>query len=477
MKIFFTSPYEGKKLYQYYIDKIVEIIESTGAQVVSPEKTREYQDAFRRENLIKLGDKDRVHYEFIRQGIANSDAVIIEASYEDFRVGHEATLAITYKKPILCLSLKKDYSKFIHQEGFEGAKYADNTVEEIVKIFLAKVSKTILSKRKSHLNFYTIESGRAKQSVSRQVAVLGSINIDLITKVPKIPQENEVVISEGLKLLPGGKATNTAIGMARLGIFTHMVGKIGYDSFGEEVLSVFRQEGIDTKYVDTDAFIPTGTVMVNVDARGKNTIIVNEDANIRINKKVISDMFAKFDQGKLRIDCFYFTLESLSEIVEFTIKKCKERNILLFCDAAPQTRPLHPRFYPDIDFLSANEFEASSMTGHRVTDIDSANRATQLLRQQGARNIIITLGYLGAVFLPEGEKQSIYYPGKKVKVVDETAAGDAFRAGFVVEYLTTRDLNQALEFANLVGAYAVTKLGAYQAMPTREGLQFLEVFK
>src|SRR5689334_6767372 len=111
MRIFFTSSFEGKKFYQKYIDQIIDTIESTGAEVVSPEKSSLYQDALADENVKVFGDRDKAHYEFIRQGIASSDAVIIEASYEDFRIGHEATLAIIYKKPVLCLSINKDYGK------------------------------------------------------------------------------------------------------------------------------------------------------------------------------------------------------------------------------------------------------------------------------------------------------------------------------------------------------------------------------
>ena len=118
MKIFFTCSFEGKKYYQKYIDEIVSTIESTGAQLISPEHDREYANAFTKENLEKYGDRERIHYEFIRQGIANADAVIIEASHEDFRIGHEATLAVIYTKPVLCLSINKDYGKLVRYEGF-----------------------------------------------------------------------------------------------------------------------------------------------------------------------------------------------------------------------------------------------------------------------------------------------------------------------------------------------------------------------
>ncbi len=476
MKIFFIAPFEGKKYYQKSIDKIIEIIESTGAEVLSPEKTREYQDVFREENIKKLGDKERVHYEFIRQGVINADAVVVEASHEDFRVGHEATLALLYKKPVLCLSQNVNYAKYISHENFNGFQYNDKNVRNIVLNFLSEVSKKILSKRSASLNVLDSRWRDIKTTPKKNVVTLGSITIDMVTKVQKIPKENDIIISEGLKLVPGGKATNAAIAISRLQENVFMIGKVGNDFFGEDVKSILNKDGVNTDFVDTDSFIPTGTIMVNVDERGKNTIVVNEDANIRINKKTISDFLQGVDNG-LQIDCFYVTLEPLTEMVEFAIKEFKKRSVMVFLDAAPQARPLPEYLYRYIDFLSANEYEATTMTGIKVVDHKTANKAAKYLRKKGANHIIITLGKMGAILLKKNDKESTYFPGNIVKVVDETAAGDAFRGAFVAEYLETKDMDKAMVFANKAGAFAVTKLGAYSAMPTREELEFLEILK
>ncbi|MBI3577326.1 ribokinase [Candidatus Gottesmanbacteria bacterium] len=471
MKIFFISPYDGKKFYQPYIDRILKTIESTGATIVSPEKSREYFDSFRDENIKKLGDRDRVHYEFIRQGVANADAVIVEASFEDFRVGHEATLAIIYKKPVLCLSQKKDYGRFIRHEAFQGEQYTDQNLESIVLEFLKGVSKKIRSKRNISLTTQKKISSR-QFSAPKSIAVLGSINVDMFTNVPFIPKENDVVISTGLKLIPGGKATNAAVGLARLDQQVYMLGKIGNDTFGESILSLFKNEGILTEFVDTDSFIPTGTVMVNVDARAKNTIIVNEDANIRVNKKTITDFLSAIDRKILHIDYFYTTLELTPEIISYAIKTLHACGIPIFCDAAPHIRTLPENLYPMIDVLSANELEATHMTGISVTEEKSAGKAAKYLQEKAANTVIVTLGHLGSVLLNKGSTKPIYFPGIKVSAVDETAAGDAFRAAFVAEFLATKDIRHAMELANRAGAFAVTRLGSYEALPTREELEF-----
>lgn len=475
MKIFFIAPFEEKQKYQREIDKIISIIESTGAEVISAEKTRQYRDAFSEENIKKYGSREAIHYEFIRQGVLRADAVIVSVNPGDFRVGHETTLALLYKKPVLCLSKTTDYSKYIKHEDFIAFKYDDNDLKKHVISFLTKVSKTILTSRNANFNISTKRWGLEKVANKKKIAVLGSICVDMVTKVPRIPRENDVLISEGLKLVPGGKATNAAIAMARFEEEVYMVGKVGNDYFGEDVRSVFKREGVDTSYIDIDSFIPTGTVMVNVDARGVNTIVVNEDSNIRINKKTIDDLLKKIDSRELKINCFYTSLEPLTEIVTYGINQFRKRGITIFCDAGPQARPLPEKYYKEVDFLSPNEFEASLMTGINVVDAESAKKAAIFLKKKKANTVIVTLGAMGAVLLEKGKTTPEYLPGNKVNVVDVTAAGDAFRAAFVVSYLEDGNIRKAVNFANLAGAYAVTKLGAYDSLPTRESLSFLDI--
>lgn len=406
MKIFFTSSFEGKKYYQKNIDKIIEIIESTGAEIVSPEKSREYHDAFREENIKKLGDPEKVHYEFIRQGIANADAVIIEASQEDFRIGHEATLAIIYKKPVLCLSLNKDYGKLVRHEDFRGVKYNNQNVKKIVLEFISSVSIRILSKRRSILRIPEKISPNNKKLLKKTIALIGAINIDLVTKVPHYPKADEAVISEGLKLVLGGKATNAAIGISRLNCKSYMIGKVGNDFFGEETKALFLKEGVNCDFIDTDSFIPTGTIMITVNKLGKAALVVNEDANLRINKKTVTDFLAEVNKKNINLDYFYITLEPHPELVTFTINECRKKSIMIFCDAAPRVRILDPKYYKYIEFLSANEYEAAAMTKIKVKDPDSAYKAGLALQKQGANHVIITLGKLGAVLV---EIVVIYY--------------------------------------------------------------------
>ncbi len=174
-------------------------------------------------------------------------------------------------------------------------------------------------------------------------------------------------------------------------------------------------------------------------------------------------------EKKIIIDCFYTTLEPLPEIVSYAISEFSQRKIPVFCDAAPTARPLNSNLYSKIDFLSCNEFEAETMTGIKVSDEKTAESAAHQLRSAGAKIVIVTLGKKGALLLSDKTK---YFPGLKVKTVDETGAGDAFRAGFITEYLETKNMDMAMLMGNKVGAFVVTRLGVYEALPTKEELGF-----
>lgn len=148
MTIFFTTPYKGRPRYQEFINEIIKLVESHGVSIVSPEKEEQYQQAFTKEKLAEYGDRNRAHYEFIRHGIAGADAVVFEASYEDFRVGHEATLSLMYGKPVLVLSQLIDYGQYIYHEKFIGKKYSDKKeLKKIIGDFLAAVKQ--LSRKES----------------------------------------------------------------------------------------------------------------------------------------------------------------------------------------------------------------------------------------------------------------------------------------------------------------------------------------
>ena len=293
----------------------------------------------------------------------------------------------------------------------------------------------------------------------KKILVIGSVSIDLITKVKIIPKENEVAISEGLLMNIGGKATNGAIGLARLLNEVFICGCIGDDTLKNLVIDTFNYEKINISSLETNSVHPTGTVLVNVDEKGNNTIIVNEDANLLLSKNTITKAITE------DLDAVYITLELKPEIIEYALINTFKNSIPILLDAAPQVWQLDKTFYKYITFLTANEYEAYKMTGIKISDLDSAKLALNKLRDDGGRNIIITFGDKGVFALEENSNEILYREVVKVEVIDSTGAGDAFRAGFLTKYLETKDFNKSIEFENLCGSLAVTKLGSYKSMP------------
>lgn len=146
MKIFYTASYYGKQQYQRQFDKVLAEIEKHDVDIISPE-IGGYQKVLSNKEMIKLKTADSIHYMSIQRGIQLCDATIIEISHQDFQLGHEASLAIQNKKPVLCLSIHEDFSKKIRNPYFFGAKYNDFNIDEIISNFLRKASNEKLSER------------------------------------------------------------------------------------------------------------------------------------------------------------------------------------------------------------------------------------------------------------------------------------------------------------------------------------------
>ena len=146
MKVFFTAPFEGKKKYQQYYDLVLETIDLYADEIISPEAGN-YLDVIPNKEKMKIKDVHKIHHEAIRRGIQLSDLVVLEISHSSFRLGHEATLAIMAKKPVLCLSIHQDMSLKIDSPYFFGAKYNADNIDEIVSNFIKRHSKNILNNR------------------------------------------------------------------------------------------------------------------------------------------------------------------------------------------------------------------------------------------------------------------------------------------------------------------------------------------
>lgn len=297
-----------------------------------------------------------------------------------------------------------------------------------------------------------------------KITVIGSSNTDLVVKAPKLPAPGETVLGSEFIIAPGGKGANQAVAIARLGGNVTFVAKLGMDDFGDQRLEDFRKDGMDTRFVFRDAEIPSGVALIFVDEDGENMIAAVQGANARLSPDDVDKARAAIEGA----DMVVLQLETTMETVEHAITIAAKNSVPVILNPAPG-RKLKPGLIEKVDYLTPNETEAEILTGTKVTDVDSAQRAGAELLRLGAGNVIITMGKRGAMLVVSDE--SFLIPAFPVDAVDATAAGDAFNGGLACALASGKDLKDAIEFANAVAALAVTKMGAQPSMPTRDELE------
>jgi len=299
-----------------------------------------------------------------------------------------------------------------------------------------------------------------------RIAVVGSLNMDLVVRAPHMPIPGETVIGSDFRTIPGGKGANQAVAAARLGAEVTMIGRVGDDDFGRAQLRNLGELGIDTTHVIVDPEAATGIALITLDASGQNSIVLAPGANMRLTKEDINAARGAIVQS----DVLVLQLESPLEVVAYTIDIAHAEGVKVILNPAP-AQPLPKETLAKLDYLIPNESETALLTGIEVADLDSAKEAAERLRDEGVGTVVLTLGARGA-FLASAE-EFVHVPGYKVEVVDTTAAGDAFVGGLAVALAQGQNLAEAVRYANAAGALAVTRLGAQPSLPTRQEIEEL----
>ena len=291
------------------------------------------------------------------------------------------------------------------------------------------------------------------------VVVVGSINMDLVVRAPAIPRPGETVLGDELQMFPGGKGANQAYGVARLGTPCGMVGRIGADDFGHRMREALRAGGVDIDHVQQTPDTATGTALIVLSAAGENAICVAGGANRRLAP---ADVDAAAEAIRSAAVCL-LQMEIPPETVRHTIGRCREWGVMSVLDAAPAAAN-PPDWLSEVDVLTANQSEAALLTGRTPGDRDL--EPAQLARELGDRGsgrIVLKLGAAGALVCDQDRREHL--PAHRVRVVDTTAAGDAFNAALGAKLATGADLFTAVRYANAAGALACTVMGAFPSMP------------
>jgi ribokinase len=298
------------------------------------------------------------------------------------------------------------------------------------------------------------------------VLVVGSLNADLVVRAPRFPQPGETISGDDLQIIPGGKGANQAVAAARQGASVSMLGRVGNDSFGPELITNLKQNNVDTSHVRIDSQSATGTAIIVVDSNGQNSIVLSAGANGKVSPADIANV--SFSDYKLLL----LQLEIPIEAVLSATQSAKAKGLRVLLNPAPAyTLPDELISLPD--FILPNETELSLLTNQPVNDISSAEKAAHALLERGAQNVIITLGANGALIV--SSKQVTHVNTYEVEVIDTTAAGDAFIGGFASALLQNKSLEESVRYGCACGALATTKFGAQPSLPTREEVEkFIE---
>lgn len=294
-----------------------------------------------------------------------------------------------------------------------------------------------------------------------QITVVGSINMDLVIKAPKLPETGETVTGGQFGTFPGGKGANQAVAAARLGAQVTMVGCVGSDTFGDQLRNGLAKDGIDISHVRRHSDAPSGVVFITVDDRGRNTLVVAPGANSHLTS-------ADVDAATEAIQASSFLLAQLEiplEVVIHAAEVARRAGCRVILDPAP-ARPLPAELYRNVYLVNPNEVEAKLLTGVMVEDESDAAAAAESFLSKGCEVAVIKLGERGAYVASGAIRQLI--PTVPVDAVDSTAAGDAFAGALAVALAEGKGLEAAVRFANVTGALSVTRMGAQPSMPKRD---------
>ena len=297
------------------------------------------------------------------------------------------------------------------------------------------------------------------------ITVVGSLNMDFVVSVDRLPAPGETVSGRDFQMLPGGKGANQACAAGKLGgvaVSTRMIGRVGHDVFADHLKASLAAAGVDAGDVQTTQLQPTGVALIWVDRSGQNSIVVSPGANHTLGPGDVPAMRPSFRASRFVM----FQLESPLDTVSAALRQARNEGAETILDPAP-AQALSPEMLADVDILTPNETEALFLLGlppdrFGMTDAPHIARS---LRSLGPRRIALKMGEQGCFYF-DGERE-IVSPGFQVDVRDTTAAGDTFNGGLAVALAEGLPIETSLRFANAAAALSVMRVGAQASIPAR----------
>lgn len=295
----------------------------------------------------------------------------------------------------------------------------------------------------------------------KPIAVVGSINIDLVALTPRIPAAGETILGTDFKVHPGGKGANQAVAVARLGHPVRMIGRLGDDDFGLQLRAHLEGAGVEIAGVASSEGT-SGVAVILVSQEGENSIVVTPGANSKLTPQDLEANREIIRQAGIVLA----QLEIPLETVEYLAQICSREGVPLILDPAP-AQELPRSIFRHIDWFTPNQTEAAFFAGNgrARTEAPSPSEVAQAILRKGSPGVVLKRGSQGAYLATsEGLREEIRaFP---VKAIDSTAAGDAFNGGFATGLMFGKSPVESARFAAAAAAISVTRAGAQPSMPT-----------
>lgn len=296
-------------------------------------------------------------------------------------------------------------------------------------------------------------------ATTADVLVVGSLNMDLRIRTPRLPAPGETLTGSGFDTDGGGKGANQAVAAARQGARVAMLGAVGQDAHGAALLAALQADGIDTHAVERIAGTPSGTAAILLMPDGENSIVVIPGANHALTPERVRAQADRLRQARVVVAQLECPLDAVAEALAIA----REAGAVTVLNAAP-VQPLGDALLGQLDWLVVNEIEAAALAGMPVPGPAEARAVAEQLRRRGPRQVLVTLGAEGLVLAgPEG---TLALPAPRVQAADTTGAGDTVVGALAAALAAGRPLREALTRAQAAAALAVTRLGTQSAMPT-----------
>ncbi len=294
------------------------------------------------------------------------------------------------------------------------------------------------------------------------ILVFGSVNMDLVARVPRLPVPGETIQGGRFTTSPGGKGANQAAAAAKLGADVTLIGRVGKDSFGQDLAGHLQEFGVDVGAITTDPHTSTGIAQILVDDAGQNQIAIIGGANQAVGDAELNQLKQRLPQAKILL----LQLEIPLPVVVAAAQRAKAAGVTIILDPAPAPEALPDELYAAVDILTPNETEASRLAGFPVTDQKSAAIAAEKLQSRGIGTVIITLGSRGSLCATPTE--TFFTPPLPVTVVDTVAAGDAFNGAIATARQNNQPWQEAVHWATCAAGLSCTRSGAQLSLPNRQ---------